>query len=287
MAPKEFKVVAIDLDGTLLDEDKKMSEANRDAIRTLHNEGVRIVLASGRPTHRIEVYEEQLGFDCDIVSYNGACAYSASSSGDESKSKSRLFHAGLDTSVSDLVLEWVDEQRIPTTLYHDDQAFGVESYGPSLFKWYSTASGYSPNYNISSYREEFAGRHLTKLLLMDEPHLVPELHQRVHKLLEGKDAHIVLDHTHVEVLHADVNKGAGVKGLMEQLQIPLSDVVAFGDGNNDVEMLQLVGYGVAMRNGTPLAKSAAKRVTAYTNEEDGLAREIMALRDEGFFGGKN
>lgn len=70
---------------------------------------------------------------------------------------------------------------------------------------------------------------------------------------------------------------------MEALGVPLEEVVAFGDGNNDVEMLRMVGLGVAMCNGTEVAKNSAKRITAYPNTMGGLGREVMTLREEGVF----
>jgi hydroxymethylpyrimidine pyrophosphatase-like HAD family hydrolase len=88
----------------------------------------------------------------------------------------------------------------------------------------------------------------------------------------------------VECLHPLVNKGEGLRRLCGALGIPLSEVVAFGDGDNDAEFIQLAGLGLAMANARHLLKDVADGVTDYSNDEDGVARALRKLMREGRFG---
>ena len=102
--------------------------------------------------------------------------------------------------------------------------------------------------------------------------------------LAGADVHIIAAEMHVEFVTAGVNKARALERLCESLGVPLSAVVAFGDGNNDAEMLGAVGLGVAMANARPLAKAAAAETLAWTNAEDGVARRVEELLRRGACG---
>ena len=78
-----------------------------------------------------------------------------------------------------------------------------------------------------------------------------------------------------------MNKGEGVKKLCKELDVPLSRVVAFGDGDNDVENLQNVGMGIAMKNARKPCIDASVRTTTSTNDEDGVYHALIHLQDEG------
>jgi len=87
----------------------------------------------------------------------------------------------------------------------------------------------------------------------------------------------------VEFLRPQVNKGTALESLCRELGVDLSQTIAFGDGENDVEMLETAGRGVAMANGRDKAKLAAKQITEYSNDDDGVARHLEQMIDEGFF----
>ena len=78
----------------------------------------------------------------------------------------------------------------------------------------------------------------------------------------------------VEFTHSDINKGVGIRKLCAGLGIEMDEVMAFGDANNDLRMLEAVGYPVAMLNGTDEVKAIAKDITKYSNVDDGVARYL-------------
>uniref|UniRef100_A0A7S2PTM5 Uncharacterized protein n=1 Tax=Zooxanthella nutricula TaxID=1333877 RepID=A0A7S2PTM5_9DINO len=96
--------------------------------------------------------------------------------------------------------------------------------------------------------------------------------------LPAELVHIIAAEVHIEFISPEVSKGQAVARLCgDVLGIPLAEVLAFGDNSNDLEMLRLVGEGVAMANAKEAVKSAADRVCAWTNDEEGVARELEAL----------
>ena len=89
----------------------------------------------------------------------------------------------------------------------------------------------------------------------------------------------------MELLRGDVCKGMGLKALCERRGISVDDVVAFGDGENDIEFIQFAGVGIAMKNGRDAVKRVADRITDKTNGEDGVAAMLTVLQAEGVLPG--
>jgi hydroxymethylpyrimidine pyrophosphatase-like HAD family hydrolase len=99
----------------------------------------------------------------------------------------------------------------------------------------------------------------------------------------GEEATIIRRHGgwFLEVLHPDVCKGYGLKSMCQHLKIPMQDVVAFGDGDNDYEFIQMAGKGVVMKNGRDVCKEVADEFIDYTNDEDGVLKTLQRMEMEG------
>jgi hydroxymethylpyrimidine pyrophosphatase-like HAD family hydrolase len=102
-------------------------------------------------------------------------------------------------------------------------------------------------------------------------------------LVDGKKATIIRGSMgwFLEVLHPDVCKGFGLKNICAHLDIDLSDVIAFGDGDNDLEFIQMAGKGVVMKNGRDVVKAVGDEVIDYTNDEDGVLKTLQRMEAEG------
>lgn len=123
-----------------------------------------------------------------------------------------------------------------------------------------------------------------KVLLMAED--ADELIAKAHSELDATEFTIIRGSPHpffVEFLRPDVTKGYGLKLLCEHIGVGMEEVVAFGDGDNDREMLQLAGLGVAMKNAKQAAKEVANVVIDWSNDEDGVAKQLEALLQGGEF----
>ncbi|RYG99212.1 hypothetical protein EON65_50495 [archaeon] len=137
---------------------------------------------------------------------------------------------------------------------------------------------------LDSYNSALDICQSAKVLLMAED--ADQLIAKAHKELNTAEFTIIRGSPHpffVEFLRPDVTKGFGLKLLCEHIGVNMEEVVAFGDGDNDREMLQLAGLGVAMKNAKEAAKEIANVVMNWTNDEDGVARHLEVLLQDGVF----
>jgi Cof subfamily protein (haloacid dehalogenase superfamily) len=288
--------VALDLDGTLLRTDKTIGPATLACLRRLALQGVTIVLATGRMTPTAVPVAVALGVPCALVTYNGACAYApAHHVVPTSLPPLRLFHRPVPLDAATAVVQWCAAQRVAVNVYVDDRLYLLDDphYRPAADR-YAALTGCTYEY-VPSYDIALRGRAPTKLLVFADAAAVPPTtaaehaeaavdrlyHDLARVVTPGDAVHLIHAEFFVEVVAADVNKGAGLAGLAAALDLPLEQVVAFGDGINDVEYLAAVGLGVAMRNGHRRAHAAAARVSAATNDDDGVGHELEAMLADG------
>jgi Cof subfamily protein (haloacid dehalogenase superfamily) len=265
-----LRLIASDLDGTLLRRDRTISNRTRTALARAQERGIVVVLATARPPLTTRVFAEDAGISGHAICSNGAILYDISR--DE-----LLGHQTLDTEIA---------QRLIVALR---AAMPGVCFGLVQGRDFAC----EPNYAAIA-RVEDHGRLLedlslgdaldllaaptTKLVIRHPERLPPDLLATIQELgLDGFEA------THsgapfLEVVAANVTKGWALAALCAQLGIEAAEVVAFGDAPNDAAMLRWAGHGVAVANAYPAALEAADEVT-LSNEEDGVAVVIERLLD--------
>ena len=282
----------MDLDGTLLRSDKSIGAATVAALRRVAAAGVHVVIATGRMTPTVRPVLARLGLPCALVTYNGACGYEPTSISDGDGDRGgwaqrRIFHRPVPVAASDTLLHWCEAHGVGINVYVDDQVYvSSDPRFRAAADRYAALSGCTYVY-VDSYRD-LVGRAPTKLLVfcelgdgIDECAAVDALYERLAAVVADGSVHLVHAEFFVEVLDGRVNKGVGLAGLASALGLPLAEMVAFGDGENDVEYLSMAGLGVAMRNGHARAKAAARAVTAHSNDDDGIGRHLDAMLADG------
>ena len=259
-----IKLVAIDMDGTLLNSNHQLSEKTIETIKTKSAEGMKIVLASGRPLVGMLKEVEQLGLTTDhdyIISYNGALAVNSATH------QPFVEHA---LSYDDLISLHNLSVEVQTHQHFED----LEAI-------------YTPHREINEYTVHEAS--LTKMPLIYQPideidpntsicklmFIDPE--EEITRVMEEIPASYYEKYNIVrsapfflEFLNKEASKGLTLKNLAEKLGIDQSEVMAIGDNENDISMLEYAGIGVAMENATPKTKTFAQKIT-LTNDEDGVA----------------
>lgn len=262
------KIIFSDLDGTLLCDDKSVSPLNRAAIEQATTHGHSFVVATGRPFESAKLINDALGLNydgCYIVSYNGAHIY-------DCYRKKVIFSKQLEMQIVRELFEKADQAGIYIHTYQHGQILTKERT-PELDRYESRT-------NLSGFVTPdvcgFLTRRPNKAILIDLKD-----HERLERFrqdnlawAEGKCNFLFSCPEYLEVMPAGISKGSGISFLADYLGVDLSDTIAVGDEQNDVEMISAAGIGVAMCNGISAAKEVADYVTKHNNNEDAM-KEII------------
>jgi len=262
-----YKLIAFDMDGTLLNEHKVITKEVIEAVRQAKSENVKIVLCSGRSYQGLKQYFEQLGQNVVdyCISFNGA-----------------------------LITDVKNEKNLHELSLHEEDIHPIErvSEETGLSVHFVTEKNiYTPNNPIGKYTIHEA--YLTNMPLIYSPHsqfagevspykaLLSGEKEEIEQAIEKIPNEILNTYTFVrsgdfylEVMKKEAGKGNALKYLADVLGIQKEEVVAFGDHENDLSMIQFAGLGIAMANAIDEVKKAAKVVTK-SNQENGVAYGLM------------
>jgi Cof subfamily protein (haloacid dehalogenase superfamily) len=259
------KMAVIDLDDTLLSPDKSISPANLRALRTLQEKGFEIIIGSGRHHENIVRFEERIGQQGWVISSNGAVVRHARTS--------VLLHERTLTLAQALdVCRYAAERDLTVVGYHRHGAFADQNSEWTLR--YALGAGWHPR---RGNLDELAASGLQKVLLIHSPETIDNIQQEVERRF-GTEMYVVRTENEIlEVGAHNINKAVGAQAVAKMLGIASQDVVAFGDGNNDVELLAWAGLSVAMSHGRENARKAAKLISPPGSRATAFARAVHAL----------
>ena len=259
-----YKLIAIDIDDTLLNDEGMISQKNKDAIRRAENAGVKVIAASGRSYASSKRYIEELGLKNLMVCLNGAYIQ--------------------DPEKDRLVAEFSVEKTIAQEILKDVAPFHVHinlSCGGNVYcqgppseqsELYSRMNGIQMDY-VDSLLELSRTKQAGKLLLCDDP----EKLKPIKDLLVNKYGEILniafSKPILLELTDKKASKGASLLRVAEIYRISPKEIIAMGDGENDLGMIQSVGMGIAVANAKEKIKEAADFVT-LSNNESGVAYAI-------------
>jgi len=252
------KIVFFDIDGTLLDHEKKLPESTKKAIHLLQENDVFVAIATGRAPFMFEGLREELGID-SYVSFNGQFVVFENeviyeSSLNEEELKKLFEHA----KTNEHPLVFMNEKTMKASVKH--HSYIEESLGSLNFP--------HPEDDDSFY----INRKMYQSLLFCE-----NQHEKLYFSNYPQFEFIRWHPYSVDVLPKGGSKAEGIKKMIDRLGFALKDVYAFGDGLNDLEMLKAVGTGVAMGNGVPEAKKLANLITSDVSN-DGIWNGLKELQ---------
>ncbi|MER3495611.1 MAG: hypothetical protein C4320_01565 [Armatimonadota bacterium] len=257
-----IRMLALDLDGTVLLPTRDPHPVSAAMIRAAHERGVRIVLASGRMTESVARIREMIGVPAAIVGLNGAQA--------SDHEGNVILAQYVGDRATQAIITLALETGVHISLYDEE---GVRFAHDSVWgrRYTARVKGIDPR--IYPEAELRAGRYY-KLLFADDAKAIPEHRARAEALLDPKDVTLTESESeYLEFLPAGTDKGLGVAKVAEYYGIGANEVAAIGDYLNDLEMLRWVGVSGAMGNGHPDILQAAN-FTVGTNEEGGVAQFI-------------
>lgn len=255
----KIKAVALDMDGTLLCSDHKPSERTKQFLLDIEKKGAKVIIATGRSFGGTESTAKLLGLDNGLVlCYNGAKVVNY-------KDKSVLFERPLAENHVKELIDIADSMGVHINLYQDNVWY-VDKADKDEVRFYSNKCGITP---VEKSHDSFDSYSMPKVVFIGEHEKVVEVEKEVKKRL-GNEVHVAFSSdTFLEVMNKDVNKGVTLKWILEHFGIKEEECAAFGDAENDLEMLFAVKYGVAMGNATDEFKKKLKYKT-LSNDEDGI-----------------
>lgn len=255
------RLIALDLDGTLLDSAHALRERAVAAVRALVDRGVLCVLASGRMYRdAVQPHWERLGLWTPVICYNGALIL------DPTQGTS-LAERPLTPAWTRALLDYAAGDRT-LNLYLDDRLY-VRRPSP----WtdlYTARTGSRPIFR-DDLADWFAGRASTKALLLGEPATIAREAVEWRERAGGELYVTITEPEYLEFMHPGANKGWALEQVAAELGVPLPETAAFGDALNDLPLLRAAGYAVAMSNARPELQAVADLI-APSCDDDGVAR---------------
>jgi Cof subfamily protein (haloacid dehalogenase superfamily) len=264
-----FKLAAIDLDGTLLGADHRISEANHRAVRQLQAAGIQVVLASGRHYNSMRDFADALAGVQWLVSCQGGEVSSA----DRTTVLDREF---LGAAAAGQTLELGKTFGFTTLAYAVEGVF-TDGGGNAEMDFYTELAGHRP---VRVSPAEMSKREVFKVIWVGDPAQLSRLPSPVPRLPPQVQS-VRTNARFLEFMPAHVSKRSALERLAARLNIKPAQAVAFGDGENDVPMFEWAGVSVAMPQGWPAAIRAASMVAPAGPSETALARGVDLILKSG------
>ena len=261
-----YRAIALDLDGTLTNHDKVVTPKTREALLKAESQGAVIILASGRPTYGIEPVAECLELDKRggyILSYNGGNIVNA-------KTGEKLFFQFLPDAVLPILYRYAKEHHHALLGYAGNEII-TEMPDDQYVKEESRIN--KMNIRQVDNLLDALEPHPTKLLMTGDPKDMLQAENDLMAELGEKMDIFRSAPFFLELVPKGIDKAQSLLRLLGKINLTPADMIAFGDGYNDLSMLKLAGMGVAMENAAPEVRSDADYVT-LSNEEDGVAAAL-------------
>ena len=273
LAPLPYRIIALDLDGTLTNSQKIITPRTFEALMSAQREGVRLVLASGRPTFGIASLANQLRlaeFGGFVLSYNGGRII-------DWHNKTTIYSQTVPTDLIADLYRFAEEAKLPIVTYLPEVILASRNEGDYLEE--EARINGMPIVVATDFVAEASQIKggSTKFLIPGDPHLLLLLEAAIKETLSDRMEVFRSAPYFLELPPKGIDKAQSLQRLLKHINLERQDLLAFGDGFNDLSMLQYAGTGVAMNNAVDEVKAIADFITA-SNDEDGIAQALEQFR---------
>ena len=256
-----YKMVVMDMDDTLLRDDHTISEGTKSAIEKAQKMGVKVVLASGRPTYAMKKYALELGLEkykSYLISFNGANIV-------ECATENILFNQTLSKENAHKLYDISKKNNLFIHTYLGDDIVTEENNEYTEIEKEITGM----EIHIVDDFKAVVNRDVTKVLMLEEPEKLKKAADILSTELSDILSVTISKPFFLEFMDRGIDKAATLERLINMLGIKREEVIAVGDSYNDLSMIKFAGLGVSMSNGKPEVKEAADYITG-SHMEDGI-----------------
>lgn len=257
-------LIALDLDGTLLTDDKRISVKNKQTIQQAIEDGHIVVIATGRPSRASMHYYQELQLTTPMVNFNGALVHHPLISDWQG------LHTPMPLETAHRIIDVSSEIEVKNIIAEVQDQVYLDSYSEDIMNIFQDAQSDSP-YIIGDIKAKLQHDPTSVLIYPDEAQV-----QVLRSHLDDYHAEVI-EHRKwgapwnmIEIIKKGMNKAVGLQRIAEEYSIPKERIIAFGDEDNDLEMIDYAGVGVSMGNAIDELVSVSKHQT-LTNEEDGIS----------------
>ena len=284
-----YKLVAIDLDGTLLNSYGQVSKKNKEILKEAQERGIEIVLASGRSTNSVKNIANEIG-DCKyIICGNGSLIY-------DLQKEEIIYDKFIEKAKALQIIKICEQNSIYYNVYTENMVIAKTLSNNVLF--YHQENANKPENkktkinlvdNIYEYVEKLENENILKFTISDTSSIifnsiikklraikkidVLDVAHMSRKIIKSGTEEVSLEYYYTEITCEDVDKWNAIEWLADKLNIQKEEIMAIGDNVNDKLMIENAGIGVAMGNSAPYIKEIADKVVA-SNNEDGVAEAL-------------
>lgn len=280
-----YKMVAIDLDGTMLNQYGIITEKTKDVIKKVQEKGVEVIIASGRAITSVKRFSKEINSEKYFISGNGAITY-------DIKNNRILYENVLKKQKALKIIKICEENSIYYNVYTENGIIAKSLNYNTLYYYKDNLTKPDENRthiniveNVYDYIES-KNEKILKIMICDEHKSVfnsivrrlkdvdevevLEVSHMSRKIIKQGTEEIALEYFYTEVSAKDVDKWSALEELMKIVDISKEELVTIGDNANDVKMIKNAGLGIAMGESAPYVKSVADEIT-LSNDEEGVA----------------
>lgn len=265
------KMIFLDLDGTLLDDEKKLPEINKKAMNEALEKGHKVIVCTGRPLSSVMKLLPVFGLDkpgCYAITFNGGLIYDAGE-------KKAIYKKTVPLEQVRYVFEKAYEYGKIHIQTYTDEGFICE-YDTPESQFYERKT-HCERKVVNDIFEELNGQEPCKMLAIAYEYkreLIEGFRESLLAYAEGKMDVCFSCYEYLEFMPTGINKGNAIKWMCNYLKIPLENTIAVGDAENDITMIRTAGLGAVMKNASDEIKQYGKYITKKNNYEGGVAEVI-------------
>lgn len=263
----KYKLIVLDLDGTLTNNKKEITPRTLDTLLKAQEMGVKVVLASGRPTYGIAPIAKKLKLDQYggyILSYNGGEIINW-------QTGELLYKNLLEPEILPYLYQCAKDNDFAIMTY--DGEYVITENPNDIYVRKASLVNVMPIKGVENFLDAVTPHPISKCLIMGEADKLAALEKEMNKTLNGRMGVFRSEPYFLELVPKGIDKAQSSAFLLSSLGIDKDEMIAIGDGYNDVSLIQYAGLGVAMANAQEIVRESANYIT-LSNEEDGVAYAI-------------